>query len=118
MILYSLYKSIVMVLPFWFYGFFNGYSAALYFDEFVTQMNNLLFTSLPPGKRAALDIDVHPDKDGPAYEKLQARLYYVGQEDRGLNRRVFFIYVMNGFFHAAIIYFIPKLIYYESGIIS
>ena len=47
LILYNFYKNVVMVVPHLFFGFYNGYSGLLIYDEWIFQFYNLFFTAMP-----------------------------------------------------------------------
>ena len=48
------------------------------FDDFYIQLYNTIFTALPPIVLACIHWDVMSDLDGPEYEALLSKLYYVG----------------------------------------
>ncbi|KAL4432018.1 hypothetical protein ABPG74_017754 [Tetrahymena malaccensis] len=47
LVLYNFYKNILVVLPQFWYGFYNGFSAQFLYDLWIFQMYNIVFTSAP-----------------------------------------------------------------------
>ncbi|EGR28204.1 phospholipid-translocating p-type flippase family protein, putative [Ichthyophthirius multifiliis] len=47
LVLYNFYKNIILVLPQFWFGFYNGFSGQFLYDIWVFQLYNILFTSAP-----------------------------------------------------------------------
>jgi len=78
-ILYFFYKNIALSMPQYFFAYFSGYSAMTVFDDFYIQLYNTFFTATPPLALAVIYWDLMTDLDGPEFEAVLAKLYYVGQ---------------------------------------
>jgi len=66
MVLYFLYKNLVLTLPHYFHAFNTGFSGTAAYEDWSISFFNLLFTNTPCGWRAIFDFDVNPDWDGNA----------------------------------------------------
>ena len=47
LILYNFYKNLILVLPQFWFGFLNGFSAQFLYDTWIFQLYNIIFTSAP-----------------------------------------------------------------------
>lgn len=77
-IFYFFYKNVALTLPQYYYAYLSAYSAMNLFDDFYIQLYNTIFTAIPPIVLACIHWDVMSDLDGPEYEALLSKLYYVG----------------------------------------
>ena len=77
-ILYFFYKNFVLTLPQYYFAYVSAYSAMSIFDDFYIQLYNTAFTSATPVVLACIYWDLMTDMDGPEYEALLGKLYYVG----------------------------------------
>jgi len=50
------YKNILMVMPLFWFGFWNAFSGQTLYENLLYQMYNLVFTALPIGCFAVLDL--------------------------------------------------------------
>lgn len=55
--LYTLYKNIVFVVPLFYFGMYSGFSGQGYYDPILTQLYNLVFTSIPVSIYACYDFE-------------------------------------------------------------
>lgn len=55
MILYFFYKNILLTIPQFFFGFYNGFSGQTIFDDWFISFYNMAFTALPLIVRAIID---------------------------------------------------------------
>ena len=90
-IFYFFYKNCVLTMPQFYFAFSSGYSAMTVFDDFNIQLYNTFFTALPPMALAIINWDIMTDIDGPEYEALLPRLYYVGQLRKKFNVKNFIL---------------------------
>ena len=65
-------------MPQFFFAYFSGYSAMTCFDDFYIQLYNAIFTCIPPCSHAIVYWDINAGMDGPSFEELLPKLYYIG----------------------------------------
>ena len=110
---YFFYKNFVFTLVQFFYGFYNNFSGQTIIDDWYITLFNLLFTSLPLGARACLDIDVKPT-DGIIISKMLPFLYKETRDYPIFNIKKFLLSLLKGLSHCAINYFFVIYIVQES----
>ena len=103
-ILYFFYKNFVFTLVQFIYGFYTNFSGQTIIDDWYISFYNLIFTALPLGARALLDIDLRPE-DGEIVKKMLPFLYSELKISPLFNKRIFFLYLMKGTVHCIINYF-------------
>ncbi|XP_065159233.1 probable phospholipid-transporting ATPase IA isoform X4 [Atheta coriaria] len=104
LILYSFYKNICLyVIELWF-AIYSGWSGQILFERWSIGLYNVFFTALPPlamglfDKACSADIMLkHPG------------LYKPSQNGELFNVKVFWIWVLNGMLHSAILFWMPLL---------
>ncbi len=106
LILYSIYKSIALNCVQLWYFIFNGASGTSIFEPFLLSLFYTIFTGLPIGFFGLLDQDVS------AKNTHEFPLIYThGHQNYHLNTRVFLGWTANSFYHSAMCFFIPYLVY-------
>ncbi len=103
-ILYFFYKNFVFTLVQFIYGFYTNFSGQTIIDDWYISFYNLIFTSLPLGARALLDIDLRPE-DGEIVKKLIPFIYAELKKFPIFNKKIFFLYLFKGTIHCLINYF-------------
>ncbi len=100
LIQYSFYKNIAYILPQFLFGFYSGFTAQVFYDEWNLSLFNIIFTSLPPliygfteKDVSEATIDAHP----AVYKRLQGMPLY--------NLRTVLVWVANAVYHALIYFF-------------
>ncbi|KAF4677723.1 hypothetical protein FOL47_010944 [Perkinsus chesapeaki] len=95
LVLYFFFKNMVVTVPQWLYGIFNGYSGATFYDEYYLTFFNLIFTGLAPFLLGVFDRDASPDFDklydlphvsADVIRRGYPKLYYTGRLDRMFSR--------------------------------
>lgn len=99
-ILFSLYKNIVLTITLFFFTFFNGFSGQTFFDDFVYSGYNL-FLALPVLAIGVFDWDVSPS----LLERYNI-LYVTGRERQDMNLYVFCRHLFHSLIDACIIFFL------------
>lgn len=99
-ILYSFYKNFLLVLPMFYFSFYNQYSGTALYDSWLIMSYNVGFTALPVILLGCLDKDIDPDiiLTTPA-------LYTEGIFSRRFNARVFIKWTLMAIAHSLIIFF-------------
>ena len=100
-ILYFFYKNFVFTLVQFIYGFYTNFSGQTIIDDWYISFYNLIFTALPLGARALLDIDLRPE-DGKIVKKMLPFLYAELKENPIFNKKIFFLYLLKGVVHCLI----------------
>ena len=77
---YFFYKNFVETFGHFIFGFFNNFTGQTIIDDWFITLYNLLFTSLPLGTKAILDIDVCRD-DGDIVYKMLPFIYKENRDD-------------------------------------
>jgi phospholipid-translocating ATPase len=90
---------------FWF-QLFNGFDATYLFEYTLLLLYNLVFTSLPVGILGALDQDTNA-----AASLAFPQLYRRGMMGLDYTRTRFWLYMADGLYQSAILFFIPMLCY-------
>ena len=103
-ILYFFYKNFVFTLVQFVYGFYTNFSGQTIIDDWYISFYNLIFTALPLGARALLDIDLRPE-DGKIVKKMMPFLYAELKLHPIFNKTIFFLYLLKGTFHCLANYF-------------
>lgn len=108
-ILYSFYKNIALYMTQFWYVFENGFSGQSIAESWTLTFYNVLFTVFPPFVLGVFDqfisarlLDRYP------------QLYQLGQGSRFFNVKIFWLWVINGFYHSAIIYVCVRQ-FYKNG---
>ena len=104
-VLYFFYKNFVFTLVQFVYGFYTNFSGQTIIDDWYISFYNLIFTALPLGARALLDIDLRPE-DGKIVQKLMPFLYGELKKYPLFNKKIFFLYLLKGTVHCLINFFI------------
>jgi phospholipid-transporting ATPase len=110
MILYFFYKNFLFTFCQFLYCFFCASSGRTVHDDWYISFYNLFFTALPLLVRALHETDYKLPRRGDA-EKANIRrmfpsLYAVGQLDQIFTLSAFIWWIMKGFVHAVMVFFI------------
>jgi magnesium-transporting ATPase (P-type) len=103
-ILYFFYKNFYFTLVQFIYGFYTNFSGQTIIDDWYISFYNLIFTALPLGARALLDIDLRPE-DGQIVKKLFPFLYAELKIHPIFNKKIFSLYLLKGTVHCIINFF-------------
>ena len=115
LVLYFFYKNFVFTMIQFIYGFYNNFSGQTIIDDWFITLFNLLFTSLPLGVRACLDIDVRPE-DGTIIQKMQPFLYSEMRSNPKFTHLTFGLTLLKGTIHCMINYFYVVYVHEEHSI--
>lgn len=105
-ILYSFYKNICLYMTQFWFVFVNGYSGQSLIESWTLTFYNVFFTVFPPFIMGVFDqfvsarlLDRYP------------QLYQLGLQRKFFNVTIFWGWIINGFFHSAIIFICLMVIY-------
>ena len=104
MVLYFFYKNFVFTIIHFFFGFYNNFSGQTIIDDWFITLYNLLFTSLPLGVRAILDIDLR-STDGELVKEMQPYLYQESRDRPIFTKTSFVLSLVKGIIHGIINYY-------------
>ena len=112
LICYNFFKNMVLVLPQFWFGFFNGFSGQNIYNPFLYQLYNILHASIPICLYGVLDKEYsgHFLMDNPS-------LYYIGLKNKLFNSFNFWVWIMFGVFQSFLITF-PTFYAMESNFID
>ncbi|PFH34886.1 phospholipid-translocating P-type ATPase, flippase subfamily protein [Besnoitia besnoiti] len=98
-VLYILYKNILLVFPLIYFGFLCLFSGQRFYPELLSQIYNPVLTAVPITLYGVFerDVDRHASLKFPL-------LYRLGQMNSLLNPRTYFTWIFRGAWHAAIIF--------------
>ena len=112
-ILYSFYKNIALYMTQFWFVFTNGFSGQSIAESWTLTFYNVLFTSLPPFVLGVFDqfvsarlLDRYP------------QLYQLGQKRKFFNVAIFWTWILNGFYHSAVIFLCSFFIYRYMNVAS
>jgi len=109
LICYNFYKNMVLVLPLFWFAFFNGFSGQILYDPWLYQLFNVFYCSLPIILYALFDEEYPNNRvldvfDGPGnFLETNPKFYAVGLKSLLFNTQVFWYWIMNGVFHSVIL---------------
>ena len=104
LIIYFFYKNFCFTMVQFFFGFYSNFTGQTILDDWFISCFNLLFTSLPLGWRALLDIDVSIN-DGKIVNQMLPFLYEENKKNPVFTIPKFFLNLLVGTIHSTIIYF-------------
>lgn len=102
MICYYFYKNIVLVLTEFYFALFNGFSGQIFFLDWLPMLYNAVFTSWHCLFTMLLEKDVNFN-----YSFKYPQIYKSGQLCQFFNYGVFWKWILLGFWHGAVCYFLP-----------
>ncbi|KAM0796037.1 phospholipid-transporting ATPase [Usnea florida] len=107
LILYSFYKNIALYMTQFWYSFQNAFSGEVIFESWTLSFYNVFFTVFPPFVIGIFDqfisarlLDRYP------------QLYQLGQKGVFFKMHSFWSWILNGFYHSLLAYFISELIWF------
>lgn len=105
-ILYSFYKNITLYMTQFWFVFANSFSGQSIIESWTLTFYNVLFTVFPPFVMGVFDqfvsarlLDRYP------------QLYQLGQKKKFFNVSIFWSWIINGFYHSAVIFLCSYFIY-------
>ncbi|XP_044255942.1 phospholipid-transporting ATPase IA isoform X12 [Tribolium madens] len=105
LILYSFYKNICLyVIELWF-AIYSGWSGQILFERWSIGLYNVLFTALPP-----LAMGLFDKACSDEVMMTHPKLYKPSQNGQLFNVKVFWLWVVNGMIHSAILFWLPLLV--------
>jgi magnesium-transporting ATPase (P-type) len=92
---YFFFKNFVETFGHFIFGFYNNFTGQTIIDDWFITLFNLLFTSLPLGTKAILDIDVCRD-DGNIIYKILPSMYKENRDSPIFTLRKFSLNILKG----------------------
>lgn len=111
LICYNFYKNVVFVMPLFFYGMFSAFSAQMLYNNWMYQIYNVVFTSLPIILYALFDRETD-------YEIIESdpRYYRLGLKGKLFSHKTFWQWILEAVFQSCVICLITfYAICYYSG---
>lgn len=115
LIFYNFYKNVLLVLPHFWFSFFNSFSGQLLYDSWLYQLFNVFYCSLPIIIYALFDED-YPNS---SYLELkntkknelenQPHKYALGMKSKLFNTKNFWLWVLYGAWHGAVITYVSMI---------
>lgn len=104
------YKNMIWTITMFWFLIFSSFDATYMFQYTFIMLYNLVFTSLPVGILGAFDQDTNA-RASMAFPQLYKR-GILGLE---YTRLRFWLYMLDGLYQSAIVFFIPLLVYWEGA---
>lgn len=105
LILYSFYKNICLyVIELWF-AIYSGWSGQILFERWSIGLYNVIFTALPPLAMGLFDKACSSD-----LMLKYPKLYKPSQSGQLFNVKVFWVWILNGMFHSAMLFWLSLFI--------
>lgn len=98
LICYNFFKNVVLVLPQFWFGFFDVFSGQTLYDSYLYQLFNLFYASMPIIIFAVFDQQYKPE-----FLDKCAMTYQQGIKGLLFNTKVFWQWFFNGFWQALIV---------------
>lgn len=99
LVCYNFFKNILLVLPQFWFGFFNYFSGQSLYDSFIYQMFNILYTSCPIMIYAVIDKELEPE----ILVANKLNYYDQGMKNSLFNRKVFWQWFFFGVLQSTIL---------------
>lgn len=109
-ILYSFYKNIALYMTQFWYVFANAFSGQSIMESWTLTFYNLFFTVLPPFVIGVFDQFV-----SSRLLERYPQLYKLGQTGQFFSVKIFWGWIINGFYHSGVT-FIGSVLFYRYGI--
>ena len=106
LVCYNFFKNALLVMPQFWYGTLSVFSAQSLYDSFLYQLYNILYASMPIIIYAVFDEEYRPQ----ILVNNQPNYYAQGLNDTLFNSKIFFLWVLNGVWQAAIICYFASYI--------
>eukprot|EP01083_Nonionella_stella_P269913 913574_1 len=106
LVCYMFYKNGLLSLSSFYFGFYNGFSGQILYNEWAYQLYNIVFTCLPILLYAVIDRD-HTDK----YLINHPQLYVISQSGQSFNAKVFFTWIADSLIASFLLLIVPLHIY-------
>lgn len=111
LICYNFYKNVILVMPFFWFGIYNGFSGQLLYDPWIFQFFNVFYASLPIMLFALFD-EEYPNtkyleiKNAPANQlENLPQCYEMGRLGKMFGTKVFWSWIINALGHSVILMF-------------
>ena len=101
LVLYNFFKNMMLVLPQFWWGYYNGFSAVCFYDPFMYQSYNLFYTSMPIVLFAIFDKEYKGKEllsciNTIIYLSLEPELYQIGMTSSMFSFRQFIYWISSG----------------------
>jgi magnesium-transporting ATPase (P-type) len=110
MICYYFYKNIVLVLTEFYFATYSGFSGQIYFLDWLPLLFNAIFTSWHCLLALLLEKDVNY-----SYSFKYPEIYKAGQICYFFNYGIFWKWIILGFWHGAVCFYLPMINFQKSN---
>ena len=109
LVCYNFYKNALFVLPIFWYGMFNVFSGQTFYEPYIYQFYNIIFTSLP-----IIYFSVFIFQYDKAYYLSHPETYILGLKRQSFGTRIFWVWMVYGALQGLVLLFITlQPMYYE-----
>ena len=106
LVCYMFYKNGLLSLSSFWFGFYNGFSGQIFFNDWAYQLYNVAFTAFPIMLFAIIDRD-HTDE----FLKQHPQRYRISQSGELFNVKVFFLWIADSLLASFLLVLIPLQCY-------
>ena len=100
LICYNFFKNMVLVLPQFWFGFYDGFSGQSTYNPFLFQLYNIIYASLPIVIYAVLD-----KEEKGSYFLKNPHAYFQGPNNKLFNVKIFWLWIFFGVWQSAFLLF-------------
>lgn len=100
LICYNFFKNMVLVLPQFWFGFYDGFSGQSTYNAFLFQLYNIVYASLPIVIYAVLD-----KEEKGSFFLQNPHAYFQGPQNKLFNVRIFWQWILFGVWQSGLILF-------------
>lgn len=112
-ILYSFYKNTALYMTQFWYVFANAFSGQSIMESWALSFYNVFFTVLPP-----LVLGVFDQFVSSRLLERYPQLYRLGQKGKFFSVGIFWGWIINGFYHSAVVFIGTMLVYRYGSVIN
>ena len=106
---YTFYKNVLFVMPQFWFGFYSAFSGQVFYEKWIFQIFNIVFTAFPIMLFALFDQQYQK-------EELMKKpsLYKIGLKNQCFSTEIFWKWILYGFSMSAVVYYVSFVTFNES----
>lgn len=100
LVCYTFYKNVLFVFPQFWYGFYSAFSGQVFYEKWIYQIFNIIFTAYPVMIFALFDYQFNKTK-----LMAEPKHYKIGLKNLCFTTWIFWKWIFYGVFQSAVVYF-------------
>jgi phospholipid-transporting ATPase len=106
---YTFYKNVLFVMPQFWFGFYSAFSGQVFYEKWIFQIFNIVFTAFPIMFFALFD------QEHTKRELMESpKLYKIGLKNQCFSTWLFWKWIIYGFSMSAVVFYISFVTFNES----